>query len=215
MTGTRVAGARPLARRTALAATAVTAALVLAACGGDDHDRPDTGSGADRSHSAHNAQDVSFAQGMIPHHQQALEMAEMAADRASSAQVKDLAARIEKAQDPEIRTMSGWLKTWGEDVPSASPGMDHSGHSGGSDASGMPGMMGEDDMAELSKTAGRAFDALFLTLMVEHHEGAVEMAEGEKAKGEYGPATELADDVITAQSAEIKEMDKLRGKNGS
>ncbi|WP_425315485.1 DUF305 domain-containing protein [Streptomyces viridochromogenes] len=220
--GTRVTGARPLARRAALAATAVTAALVLAACGGDD--RPDTASSADKTPSthksqsqsqSHNAQDVSFAQGMIPHHQQALEMAELAADRASSAQVKDLAARIEKAQDPEIRTMSGWLKTWGEDVPSAAPGMDHSGHSGGSDASGMPGMMGEDDMAELSKASGKTFDTLFLTLMVEHHEGAVEMAEGEKAKGEYGPATELADDVITAQTAEIKEMNKLLGKSGS
>lgn len=214
MTSTPAAGPRTLARRAALAATTVTAALVLAACGGDDH--PDTASG---THDAHNSQDVSFAQGMIPHHQQALEMAELAADRAASAQVKDLAARIEKAQDPEIKTMSGWLKAWGEDVPSAdAPGMDHSGHSGGSggsDASGMPGMMDEDDMAELSKASGKAFDALFLNLMVEHHEGAVDMAEEEKAKGEYRPATELADDVITAQTAEIEEMNKLLGKSDS
>ncbi|WP_217210884.1 DUF305 domain-containing protein [Streptomyces sp. AC550_RSS872] len=200
-------------RRAALAAAAVTSAFVLVGCGADD--QPDTAaSGAGQTTEAHNAQDVSFAQGMIPHHQQALQMAEMAADRASSAQVKDLAARIEKAQDPEIRTMTGWLKTWGEDVPSAAPGgMDHSGHSGGSDASGMPGMMGEDDMAKLSKASGKAFDALFLNLMVEHHEGAVEMAEDEKAKGEYGPATGLADAVVTAQTAEIEEMNKLLGKN--
>ncbi|MER5938147.1 DUF305 domain-containing protein [Streptomyces sp. NPDC001928] len=205
---------RPLVRRAALAATAVTAALVLAACGGDGSD---TAAGPSASSSvsagAHNDQDVSFAQGMIPHHQQALQMAETAADRASSAEVKDLAARIRKAQDPEIRTMSGWLKSWGEDVPSAAPGMDHSGHSGG--GSGMAGMMDEKDMAELTKASGKAFDTLFLTLMVEHHEGAVEMARTEKAEGRFGPATKLADAVVTAQSAEIEEMNQLLGKTGS
>jgi uncharacterized protein (DUF305 family) len=149
---------------------------------------------------------------MIPHHQQAVQMAEMAADRASSAAVKDLASRIREAQDPEIRTMSGWLKTWGEDVPSAMPDMDHSGgHSGGSD---MAGMMDGKDMDALSKASGKAFDTMFLTMMVEHHEGAVEMATTEKDKGEYGPATELADAVITAQTAEIREMNKLLGKSG-
>ncbi|AZQ36173.1 DUF305 domain-containing protein [Streptomyces cyaneochromogenes] len=213
---------RTLIRRAALAATATTAALVLAACGGDDggHDASGThkspSASADASATgapagAHNDQDVSFAQGMIPHHQQALEMAELAADRASSAQVKDLAARVQKAQDPEIRTMSGWLKAWGEDVPAATPGMDHSGHSGGS---GMAGMMDPADMDKLSKASGKDFDTMFLTMMVEHHEGAVEMAETEKAKGRYNPATELADAVITAQTAEIKEMNKLLGKNG-
>ncbi|MFI7408414.1 DUF305 domain-containing protein [Streptomyces sp. NPDC049627] len=211
---------RTLVRRAALAATAATAALVLAACGGDNGS--DSGSaakesatssadaGAGATAGAHNDQDVSFAQGMIPHHQQALEMAEMAADRASSAQVKDLAARIRKAQDPEIQTMSGWLKTWGEDVPASMPGMDHSGgHSGGS---GMAGMMDKKDMDELMKASGKDFDTMFLTMMVEHHEGAVEMATTEKEKGQYGPATELADAVITAQTAEIKEMNQLLGK---
>ena len=215
---------RTLLRRAALAATAGTAALVLAACGGDNGGS-DAGSAAKESApssadatadaTAHNDQDVSFAQGMIPHHQQAVEMAEMAADRASSAQVKDLAARIRKAQDPEIETMSGWLKAWGEDVPSATPGMDHSGgHTGGhSDGSDMAGMMGQKDMDELMKASGKAFDTMFLTMMVEHHEGAVEMATTEKEKGRYGPATDLADAVVTAQTAEIKEMNKLLGKS--
>ncbi|WP_031483101.1 DUF305 domain-containing protein [Streptomyces bicolor] len=208
---------RTLVRRASLAATAVTAALVLAACGGDDGSdtaadaRTSPSASADASADAHNDQDVSFAQGMIPHHQQAVQMAEMAADRASSAEVKDLASRIRKAQDPEIRAMSGWLKAWGEDVPSAAPGMDHSGHSGGS---GMAGMMDQEDMDKLSKASGEDFDTMFLTMMVEHHEGAVEMAEAEKTKGRYGPATELADAVITAQTAEIEEMNKLLGKNG-
>ena len=117
-----------MARRTALVAATVTAGLVLAACGGssdsdsgghDGHTSGSSSSSPSSSTAAHNAQDMSFAQGMIPHHQQALEMAKLAAGRASSAKVKDLATRIEKAQDPEIRTMSDWLKSWGQTVPSA------------------------------------------------------------------------------------------------
>ncbi|MGW1275053.1 DUF305 domain-containing protein, partial [Streptomyces sp. NPDC002491] len=168
--------------------------------------------GAGVTAGAHNAQDVSFAQGMVPHHRQALEMARLAAGRASSAQVKGLASRIEKAQDPEIKTMSGWLTSWGEDVPDSSaataesmPGMDHSG-------SAMPGMMGGSDMAALEKASGKDFDAKFLAMMVEHHEGAVAMANTEKNKGEYAPAMSLADDIVAAQTAEITEMNKLLGK---
>lgn len=205
-----------MARRTALVTTTVTAALVLAACGGNS----DSGSGGHDSHAsasassspsssaaAHNAQDVSFAQGMIPHHQQALEMAKLASGRASSAKVKGLASRIEKAQDPEIRTMSGWLRSWGETVPSAMPGMDHSAHSG------MAGMMDSKDMARLEKASGAEFDTMFLTMMIEHHKGAVEMAGTEKAKGAFGPATSMAGDIATGQTAEITEMNKLLGKS--
>ncbi|MFE1255820.1 DUF305 domain-containing protein [Streptomyces fungicidicus] len=207
---------RTLIRRAALGTTAVAAALVLAACGSDNGS--DTGSGAQTSASAgaedtagaHNDQDVSFAQGMIPHHQQAIQMSKMAASQASSTEVKDLAARIEKAQDPEIETMSGWLESWGEDVPSSMPGMDHGGHSGSSD---MPGMMDTEDMDELMKASGKGFDTMFLTMMVEHHEGAVEMATTEKDKGRYGPAKKLAGEIITAQNAEIEEMNKLLGKS--
>lgn len=211
---------RTLTRRAALLAVTATAALTLAACGGDSGDDSSSspssasssassaGAGAKAEAGAHNAQDVSFAQGMIPHHQQALEMAGLAADRASSAQVKDLAARIEKAQDPEIKTMTGWLKGWGEDVPESMPGMDHSAHSG------MAGMMDPGDMEKLEKASGKEFDTMFLTMMVEHHEGAVEMATTEKSKGEYTDAKSMADDIVTAQNAEIEEMNKLLGKKG-
>ncbi|GGW44321.1 hypothetical protein GCM10010503_21410 [Streptomyces lucensis JCM 4490] len=205
---------RTLARRAALVAAAATAVLALTACGGETSGSGTTAGapGASATATAHNAQDVRFAQGMIPHHRQALEMARLAAGRASSARVKDLAARIEKAQDPEIRTMTGWLRSWGEQVPTA--GMDHSAHSGHTGMpgmSGMPGMMGDDDMTALKKAHGRAFDTAFLSLMVEHHRGAVEMAGTERSKGAYGPARRTADDIVTAQNAEIKEMKKLLG----
>jgi uncharacterized protein (DUF305 family) len=223
---------RTLTRRTVLVAVTATVALVLAACagdgdGGNGHEGPhgaasasaDAGSNArsntgnEAGENAHNAQDVAFAQGMIPHHRQALEMARLAADRSASAEVEDLAARIEKAQDPEITTMTGWLTAWGEEVPEAAgsaesmPGMDHSAHSG------MPGMMDGQDMAELEKASGRAFDTRFLTMMVEHHQGAVEMAGTEKADGRYAPVKALADDIVTAQNAEITEMNTLLGKD--
>ncbi|KOV98451.1 copper resistance protein [Streptomyces sp. NRRL B-1140] len=212
---------RTLARRAALVVATGAAAVVLAACGGDGADRAaggaghgDAGShsptGAPSSAGSHNAQDVAFAQGMIPHHRQALEMARLAGDRASSGAVKDLARRIEKAQDPEIRTMTGWLKTWGEDVPGGSGGgVDHSGPG----HSGMPGMMGAEDMAGLEKLTGKAFDVQFLTLMVEHHEGAVEMARTEQSKGRHDRAKSMAEDIVTAQNAEIVEMNKLLGKS--
>ncbi|MEH0448626.1 MULTISPECIES: DUF305 domain-containing protein [unclassified Streptomyces] len=212
---------RTPAQRAAVSAATVAAALLLAACGGGDSSgggstaapgSTSSSAGAGVTAAAHNAQDVSFAQGMIPHHRQALEMARLAAGRASSARVEDLASRIEKAQEPEIRTMSGWLTSWGEDVPESSdstaesmPGMDHSG-------SAMPGMMDGSDMAALAKASGKDFDSMFLAMMVDHHQGAVDMATTEKSKGVYAPATSLAGDIVAAQTAEIAEMNKLLGK---
>ncbi|MGY1500088.1 DUF305 domain-containing protein [Streptomyces sp. QTS52] len=198
-------------RRTLVVMAATAAlAITLTACGSDDGTSDTStststaGSGAKAED--HNAQDVTFAQGMIPHHKGALVMAEEAADKASSAEVKSLAARIEKAQTPEIATMSGWLKTWGKDVPTSTqsmPGMESM-----EGTEGMESMPGMDHAA-----SGKEFDTNFLTMMIEHHKGAVRMATTEKAKGEYGPATSMADDVIRTQNAEITEMTKLLGKN--
>ncbi|MEU9896027.1 DUF305 domain-containing protein [Streptomyces phaeochromogenes] len=211
---------RALARRTALSVTAGAAALVLAACGSDSgtgsggHDmgsmESDSGPTATASAKAgdHNDADVDFSKEMIQHHRQAVDMAELAADRASSQEVKDLATKVKGAQDPEIKTMSSWLTSWGEDVPEEMSGaMDHD------MSSAMPGMMSGTDMDKLEKASGAEFDTMFLTMMVEHHEGAVEMAETEQADGKYGPATKLADDVVTAQTAEIKQMNKMLGKS--
>ncbi|MFI6406094.1 DUF305 domain-containing protein [Streptomyces sp. NPDC050548] len=195
---------RGFARRTvALAVTASVAALTLAACGDDGDSK---GSGETKT-GGHNAADVSFSKEMIQHHRQAVEMASLAADHASSAQVKSLATKIKGAQDPEIKTMSGWLTAWGEKVPQDMTGMGHD------MSSSTPGMMTDADMGKLEKASGAMFDTMFLNMMVEHHEGAVAMAKTEKADGSYGPATALAAGVITAQSAEITQMNKMLGKN--
>ncbi|MFI6659860.1 DUF305 domain-containing protein [Streptomyces sp. NPDC050523] len=209
---------RTLTRRAALVAATATAALVLSACGGSSADSStDSGrasaassTGADVAAGAHNAQDVAFAQGMIPHHQQAVQMAELAAGRASSAQVKDLAARIEKAQGPEITTMTGWLKSWGEDVPASDGSMSSM---PGMGSSSMPGIMNAKDMDHLKKMSGKGFDSMFLAMMVEHHKGAVTMANMEKSKGKYGAATSMAGGIVTTQNAEITEMNKMLGKS--
>ena len=179
-------------------ALALVAALALTACGND------AGNGSSSSSSEFNDADVTFAQSMIPHHEQAVEMAKMAASHASTAEVKDLAAKIEAAQGPEIKKMSVWLKAWGKDVPSGGNmgGMNH-----GSD--GMPGMMTNADMMSLDSSDGAAFDRMFLTMMIEHHEGAVEMAKTEQADGKNPDAIALAKKIEADQTAEIAVMKDL------
>jgi uncharacterized protein (DUF305 family) len=203
---------RSLFRRSAAAATAGAVALLLAACGGNDDESGDHGKhgGASASSPAasqkeQNAADVTFAKGMIPHHRQAVEMAGLAPERAASDEVKKLAAEIKKAQDPEIETLSGWLTSWGEDVP-AEGETDHS----------MPrsagGMMSAEDMKSLEKAEGAAFDTAFMEMMIEHHEGAVDMAETEQAEGSYPPAKEMAGQIISSQEAEIDAMKSMLDK---
>lgn len=137
---------RSLTRVAAVVTAGLSAALVLTACG-DDNDK-----GAPAK-AKHNSADVSFAQGMIPHHRQAVEMAELADSRASSPKVKSLSKDIEKAQGPEIKQMSGWLKSWDEKVPEEMHGMNHDGD--------MPGMMKPEDMEKLKKASGTKFDTTF------------------------------------------------------
>lgn len=183
-------------RRT-LAILLAVATLTLAGCAQD---------GAPQTQEKFNDADVAFAQGMIPHHRQAVEMADLAAERAGSAEVKDLAAGISAAQGPEIKTMTDWLAAWGEDVPEEDmAGMDHGNMSGGE----MSGMMSQDQMNELAAASGASFDQMFLNMMIEHHEGAIEMAAIEQADGENAEALALAKQIEADQSAEIQVMQGL------
>ena len=184
--------------RKSLITAVVTASLfTLAACGNED----DTGTAG-----GHNDADVTFAQEMIPHHQQAIEMADLAESRAESQEVKDLAADIEAAQGPEIETMTGWLESWGEDVPDdGMSGMDH----GDMSSDDMGGMMTADEMADLDTASGAEFDQMFLTMMIEHHEGAIEMAKTEQSEGEFPEAVDMAKEIQTTQAEEIQTMQDL------
>jgi uncharacterized protein (DUF305 family) len=154
-----------------------------------------------------NATDVAFAQGMIPHHAQAVTMADMALDQSTDPDVTRLATAIKAAQAPEIEQMTGWLQDWGQPVPETSDGMDHS--MDGMEGMMMSGMMSEADMQRLGEAEGTAFDRMWLELMIQHHEGAITMAEDELANGKAPEVEQLAQAIITAQQAEITEMETL------
>lgn len=185
----------------------LTAALTLAACGNDTTEGASNSSGT-AANESHNQQDVAFAKGMIPHHQQAITMAQMAQDHAGSPEVKQFADTIEAAQGPEIEKLSGWLEAWGEEIPSAdaSGDMDHGDMGHGND-----GMMSDDQMEQLSQATGAEFDRMWLEGMIAHHQGAVQMAETEIAEGKNREAIAMAEEIKAAQSAEIAKMKDLLG----
>lgn len=158
---------------------------------------------------AANEADVAFAQGMIPHHAQALEMARLVPERSSNSEVIELAEHIEAAQDPEIQLMSGWLEEWGAEVPDAAAAADHGSMDHGS------GMMTAEQLAELAGADGDEFNRLFLELMIQHHEGAIAMSEEVLASGADAGVRELAQQIIVAQQAEIDHMRALLGEDAS
>jgi uncharacterized protein (DUF305 family) len=146
----------------------------------------------------HNQADVVFLQKMIPHHDQAIMMSRMARNRASAPKVKDLAARIEAEQGPEIQQMRSLLTAWGAPESATPGGMGAMGGMGGMGQGQMSGMM-----------SGTGFDRMFLQMMIVHHQGAIEMSQTEQAQGSNPDARRLAQQIITTQQAEIREMQTL------
>jgi uncharacterized protein (DUF305 family) len=210
-------------RRAAVACAGLVAAFTLAACGsqnsggmpGMNHASASSQPAASSSRPAatFNGVDVMFVQMMIPHHQQAVEMANLAETRASNPQVKTLAVQIKAAQAPEIAAMTKWLTAWGE-TPMPSSSNDMGGMPGMSSpmpsmSHGMPGMMSDADMAKLKAASGTQFDKQFLQMMIAHHKGAIEMARQEQANGANPDAKALAANIIQTQQAEIDTMQKL------
>ena len=150
--------------------------------------------------------DARFMSDMIPHHHQALQMAELVADRTNNPELIDVAGRINASQGDEIEFMQSWLRDRGEPVsdPTAHDAM-HTHHS-------MAGMATPKQMAELAASEGIAFDRLFLALMIRHHEGAVTMVEDllEQPGSAYDPILfEFTNDVTNDQTTEIERMNAL------
>ena len=204
-------------RRLAAPSIALVLTTTLAACGGSDDDTssdtiapaatapaaqatPPAGSAAA---GAMNDADVAFSQGMIGHHEQAIEMAEIALDPnvGASAEVVDLATRIRDAQGPEVETLTAWLTAAGQPVQ-----MDMS---GGHDMSSMEGMMTAEQMDALATKTGDEFNRAWLEMMIAHHEGAIAQSQTVKANGSNPDVLALADQIIAAQQAEITEMQAL------
>ena len=251
-----------------IAATAVAATVVLGACSNDsgsNHDMasmrtsaaaspPSTPAGGDTQAQAHNDADVMFAQGMIPHHQQAIEMSDMLLSKQGiDPGVVSLANQIKAAQGPEIEQMQGWLTQWGQPTMPMMPGMEMPGQTGmpgmpgqtgmpgtpgqtgmpgmpdmespgatptttttpsqpsptgmpGPQMPGMAGMMSPEDMAALQNAQGVEASRLFLTQMIQHHQGAITMAQTEIDSGQSHPAVTLARSIIDTQQKEINTM---------
>jgi uncharacterized protein (DUF305 family) len=189
---------------------ALAAGALLAGCSGSAQGHGDMPGMATGSSSVsvpvpqgdHTQADVTFAQQMVPHHQQAVEMAKLVPSHSTNQKVLELASQIQQAQDPEIQKMTGWLQTWGAPAPTTGmnmPGMNMPGMDHGS----MPGMMTSDDMTKLGQVKGAAFDRLWLQMMIQHHQGAVEMAKTELQQGASNEAKQLAQQIIDTQQKEI------------
>ena len=195
-----------------IAALLAAAALVLAGCG--DKDTSNTATTIDASEPFNDA-DVSFATDMIPHHAQALVMVDMTRGRTLDPEFEQLTEDIRDAQAPEIEMMAGWLDDWGQPVPATSRDHMHADNGSGMDGMGgmdgddMPGMMSDDDLDELGSTGDSRFEDMWLRMMIEHHEGAIEMAKVEQADGEYPDAIALAESIESSQTAEIAKMEAM------
>lgn len=204
----------------ALAVLVLGLGLALVGCGDDQADSQGSNAGSD-----HNDADVAFASDMIQHHAQALAMVDMTVGRELDPALADLVEAIRMAQGPEIERMTDWLVDWGEPVPATvrdhvnAEGHggegDHGGHAetedGDDTGTDMPGMMSEEDMAALGAASDTAFPDMFLTMMIEHHEGAIEMAQEAREDGRFPAAVELAAQIEASQTAEIETMREMLG----
>ncbi len=174
----------------------LVAAVTLAGCGGSG--------GADDQGASVDPDDTMFAQMMIPHHEQAIELSDIALDPTTGAgeTVRELASRIKAEQDPEIDQMTAKLTEWGQPVQ-MDASMDHS--------SMMKGMLSAEELAALGERRGTEFDRAWLEAMIAHHEGAIEMAQDVLEAGTDPDIRALADSIMSSQRAEIDEMKTLIG----
>ncbi|MCF8606977.1 DUF305 domain-containing protein [Gordonia sp. HY442] len=197
-------------RAMAAGAAAVTAIAVLGACS-DSDDATNEGHGSTASMSmpassgtqdqaAHNDADVMFAQMMIPHHRQAVQMSDiLLAKDGVPDDVRELAESIKSAQAPEIQQLTGWLGAWGAPVEA-----DMGGHH-------MDGMVSDADLAKLKSAPGEDAAHLYLQQMIGHHEGAVKMAQTEIDDGQNPDAVAMARSIVDTQNKEIHSMKDMLG----
>jgi len=158
------------------------------------------------------AADVRFMTAMIGHHAQAIQIARLVPTRDASPAIRILAERIINAQQDEIAIMQQWLRDHGQPVPEPRPGPMKMVHSGVEHEMAMPGMLTDEQMKQLEQARGKEFDRLFLTFMIQHHQGAVTMVK--ELVGSQGAALDdtvfkVASDVNVDQTTEIARMQKM------
>ncbi|TFD44817.1 DUF305 domain-containing protein [Cryobacterium frigoriphilum] len=190
-----------LKRRTFFSAAALAAALTLTSCAGGSPAASPSTPAASETAAVFNDADVTFAQAMLPHHEQAVEMSdELLAKDDIDEDVRNLATEIKMAQEPEIAQLGDWLSEWGTGEYNMSD-------MGG--MNGMDGMMSSDDMAMMQDASGVEASTLFLEQMTVHHEGAVAMAQSEIDDGQNPDAQAMAATIVATQTAEIAVMADL------
>jgi uncharacterized protein (DUF305 family) len=214
---------RSVTRFPGAAALTLLLGLTLAGCGDDADSEPGSGHAASDTQTAANGDvfndaDVQFATDMIPHHAQAVQMVVLAQGRPLDPEVEGLANEIRDAQVPEIEAMTDWLTAWDHEVPETSLDHANAGHdmddmsgTGDEQQSDMPGMMSQEDMDGLADATDAEFQDLWLNMMIEHHAGAIEMAQAEQEDGEFAAAVALAETIEAGQQAEIATMEDLLG----
>ena len=174
--------------------------ILAAACGGSgENTAPGAANDAGGESASLNDADVEFLQQMIPHHEQATEMAELVGDRTDRTELVDFAEKIIADQSKEIDQMRSLLSDAGAEEEGG-------GMEGMEGMEGMPGQMDESEMKELEGLKGDEFDLAFIDMMTRHHEGAIEMAEKVTDEGENPEVAQLAATIIKAQRAEIEQM---------
>ena len=186
-------------RIAAVAAAALIAGLALSGCSMNSAMNNPPAANSQNAATDFSGSDIMFAQMMIPHHQQAVDMGTLAETRAFSPEVKALAATIKAEQAPEISQMQGWLAASG-----ASTDM---GHDMGHDMA-MGGMLSADEFKALENATGAEFDKLFLEGMIAHHEGAIDMAQM-IVDSSNTEAKALAAAIISSQTEQIDYMKSL------
>jgi uncharacterized protein (DUF305 family) len=203
----------PLARRLAAVGCAIALSATVSACG--DSSNSSDGSPSDTQTAANgdvfNEADVRFATDMIPHHAQAIEMVTLTDGRQLDPDVARLASQIRDAQVPEVETMTDWLTAWGKEIPATSLDHSNAGHDMDDMDTDMPGMMSAAEMDALANSSEAEFQDLWLEMMMEHHQGALEMAKTERQDGKYADAVSLARSIEAAQQAEIEQIQQLLG----
>ena len=163
-----------------------------------------------------NADDHAFATNMIPHHEQAIELAAMAPEHSTDSELIALAAKISAAQEPEIKALRVFLVQWDENPDDNASHGGAGGHGGDGGHGAMAGMVDDATMAKLQSLQGAEFDTLWLQSMISHHQGAIEMAKAEVANGQNVDIKRMAQTMVDTQQAEITQMNQMLegGHNG-
>lgn len=209
--------ARPRWSAVLVTAAAVVAAALLGATGGLF-----LAASAGKQQPSPSAVDVGFAQDMAAHHRQGMEMAWVALQRTENPEIRQIAFDIASTQTEQMGRMRGWLALWSQPVRPTGDRMSWMSGSGGgstgeatSNAASMPGMASSAELDQLRSLSGPRLETYFLQLMTRHHQGGAPMMRAAIERAEIGAVRNLAQQMLTAQTAEVATMKQMLADRGA